>query len=435
VDSFDYLPDGAGPYGYAPDGSYPYSARAWPADGWAATGRPQHGRPSRGYPPRREPAPPYSASQYSASRYRASQYSASQYSASPYRPGQYSPYGAGSWPPYVPGPQAPPAYDARAFWPHAGRSAYQDAPRYGQQSAATTLLAPAPAGSGPVPGYRPSGGMITIEDLLPDSEPARTGAMTGGKTRSILGWLPFGHRIVLLPREDAEDGEQPREHRDVNGGWLRPAVFGAMDGLVTNSSLIAGIGAGGGGHAMIVLTGIAGLIAGAFSMATGEYISVTSQNELTVAEVELEARQHARDRGAKRARLAEIYMAKGVSPNLAEAVARQISADPERAIATHVREDLGIDPDDLPSARTAAVASLASFTVGALIPLAPFLAGFPNLTAALVLAGASAFAGGAAVAKLTGRSPLLGGLRQVTAAFLATGMALLVGHLIGGHVS
>src|SRR5271168_2756584 len=82
------------------------------------------------------------------------------------------------------------------------------------------------------------------------------------------------------------------EHRDVSGGWLRPAVFGAMDGLVTNSSLIAGVGGGGSGHGMIVLTGIAGLIAGAFSMATGEFISVTSQNDLTKAEIEIERLQH-----------------------------------------------------------------------------------------------------------------------------------------------
>jgi hypothetical protein len=110
--------------------------------------------------------------------------------------------------------------------------------------------------------------------------------------RRVLGW----RRLVLLPRPPAFfRPDQPlREHRDVSGGWLRPAVFGAMDGLVTNSSLIAGIGGGGGGHGAIALTGIAGLIAGAFSMATGEYISVTSQNELTAAEVELERMQHLR---------------------------------------------------------------------------------------------------------------------------------------------
>ena len=284
----------------------------------------------------------------------------------------------------------------------------------------------------PRPGPRPSGSQQASRYPLligPDTgmpEPVIEG-------RRVLGW----QRLVLLPRPPAFfRPDQPlREHRDVSGGWLRPAVFGAMDGLVTNSSLIAGIGGGGGGHGAIVLTGIAGLIAGAFSMATGEYISVTSQNELTAAEVELERMQHLRDPAGKQGRLAEIFMDKGVSPNLAEAVARQISADQGRAVTTHVREELGIDPDDLPSPRTAAAASFAAFTVGALIPLSPFLAGFPVLALALALAGIAAVVGGAAVAKLTGRSMLAGGLRQFTAAFLATGVAFAVGHLIGGVVS
>jgi VIT1/CCC1 family predicted Fe2+/Mn2+ transporter len=273
-----------------------------------------------------------------------------------------------------------------------------------------------------MPAYQPPGGRPAAEDLP-----------TGG--RPVPGWLPFSGRLILLPKTAATAREELREHRDVNGGWLRPAVFGAMDGLVTNSSLIAGIGGGGGGHGMIVLTGIAGLIAGAFSMATGEYISVTSQNELTASEVDLERKQHARDPQGKRSRLTQVYVDKGVSPNLAEAFVRQISADPERAVATHVREELGIDPDDLPSPRTAAVASLAAFTVGALIPLSPFLAGYPDLNAALAISGLAAFAGGAAVAKLTGRSSVLGGLRQFTAAFLATGIAFLIGHVVGGHIS
>jgi vacuolar iron transporter family protein len=320
----------------------------------------------------------------------------------------YNPASSGPMPAYRPGP-------APAYRPPAAR------PNTGRRLAGTALLAEYTPGTGPIPDSR-------LED------PVRW-PPSGGK--QILGWLPFGGRLVLLPKGvtlDPADREL-REHRDVNGGWLRPAVFGAMDGLVTNSSLIAGVGAGGGGHGMIVLTGIAGLIAGAFSMATGEYISVNAQNELVAAEVELERRQHARDPAGKQRRLAQVYMDKGVSPNLAEAFARQISSDRDRAVATHVREELGFDPDDLPSPRTAAAASFASFTVGALIPLSPFLAGHPVLNAALVIAGASAFAGGAAVAKLTGRSTVLGGLRQFTAAFLATGMAYVIGHLIGGHVS
>jgi VIT1/CCC1 family predicted Fe2+/Mn2+ transporter len=234
-------------------------------------------------------------------------------------------------------------------------------------------------------------------------QPGRGPAAVSGRAstgRALPDWLPFGHRLVWLPPEAAasDAGGETREHRDV------------------------------------VLTGIAGLIAGAFSMATGEYISVRAQNELAESEVDLERRQHARDPQGKLDKLTQIFIGKGVSPNLAEAVARQISADPERAVETHVREERGLDPDDLASPRTAAVASLLSFTVGALIPLSPFLVGFPSLRAALLLAGLAAYAGGAAVARLTGRSPAAGGLRQFTAAFLATGMAFAVGHLLGGHL-
>jgi VIT1/CCC1 family predicted Fe2+/Mn2+ transporter len=298
--------------------------------------------------------------------------------------------------------------------------------------------------SGPQPGYDqdyPGSGLGYEQDYprpVLGYDQDHSGSLVA-RRRGEAAAPPAGKRVmgrlVLLPKALPLPGQGLREHRDVSGGWLRPAVFGAMDGLVTNSSLIAGVGGGGGARAAIVLTGIAGLIAGAFSMATGEYISVTSQNELTAAEVELERLQHRYDRAAKLGRLTQIYMDKGVSPNLAEAVARQISADEDRAVATHVREELGIDPDDLPSPRTAAAASFAAFTVGALLPLSPFLLGVPNLKLALVIAGIAALVGGAAVAKLTDRSMLLGGLRQFAAAFLATGMAFAVGHVIGGHIS
>ena len=208
-----------------------------------------------------------------------------------------------------------------------------------------------------------------------------------------------------------------------------------MDGLVTNASLIAGIGGSGARTHTIVLTGLAGLIAGAFSMATGEYISVSSQNQLTETEVEREKVQHFSDPAAERLELQQAFVDKGVTPGVAREVVRQISADPETAVAMHVREELGLDPDDLPSPWTAAAASFASFTVGALLPLSPYLVGYPVLAAALALAGVSAVAGGAAVAKLTGRPMLTGGLRQFTAALLATGMAFLVGHLVGSQLA
>ena len=204
-----------------------------------------------------------------------------------------------------------------------------------------------------------------------------------------------------------------------------------MDGIVANCALIAGVSGSGAVPGMIVATGIAGLISGAFSMAAGKYISVRSRNELNHAEIDVERAQHASDPVAKFRRLTQIFIDKGVSPDLAEAVARQISANREQSVATHVREDLGIDPGDLPSPRTAAVASLTSFTAGALIPLLPFIAGYPDLPAALVFAGIAAFAGGAAVARLTGRSIPFGGLRQFTAALLAAGTAFAIGSLLG----
>ncbi len=229
---------------------------------------------------------------------------------------------------------------------------------------------------------------------------------------------------------------RPLVHRDVSGGWLRPAVFGAMDGLVTNASLIAGVGGGGAANHTIVLTGLAGLIAGAFSMATGEYISVCSQNELTEAEVQVEQLQHWRNPEGEERELAEAYVKRGVAPDLAEAVAQQISVDPKEAVKVHIREELGIDPDDLPSPWTAAGASFASFTVGALLPLLPYLFGAPAaFVMALVLAAVASFAGGASVAQLTGRPPLRGGLRQFGLGALATGMTFLTGLLVGAHVS
>jgi VIT1/CCC1 family predicted Fe2+/Mn2+ transporter len=371
---------------------------------------PRDGTPPRGYPPPNAgPPPAYQASQASQT------YQASQVNGGPVRgyPRVNGRPGPGR-PPADSGPM--PAYQ----YPAATMTTYDPAAMTAYEAATMTayeadMMTAYQSDSGPMPAYRPRSG-----------RPAPHG-------KQLMGWLPFGNRLVLLPR-DLDGDEVLREHRDVNGGWLRPAVFGAMDGLVTNSSLIAGIGGGGGGHGMIVLTGLAGLIAGAFSMATGEFISVKSQNELTLAEVELERRQLARDPAGKQRRLTEVYVEKGVSPNLAEAVVRQISADPDRAVETHVREELGIDPDDLPSPRTAAIASFASFTVGALLPLSPFLMGIPSLKVALTVAGLSALIGGAAVAKLTGRSMLLGGLRQLTAAFLGTGAAFLMGHLVGGHV-
>jgi vacuolar iron transporter family protein len=237
----------------------------------------------------------------------------------------------------------------------------------------------------------------------------------------------------MLPGE--ENGHQ---HRDVSGGWLRPAVFGAMDGLVTNVSLIAGVGAGvsaaHGSQHFIVLTGLAGLAAGAFSMATGEYVSVSSQNELVAAEVRKERHELEHNPESERRELAETFRVRGVDADLADEVARQLSAHPDHALAVHVREELGVDPGELPSPLTAAGASLATFALGALVPLVPYLAGYDSLAAALILAAVAAFIGGGLVARLTDRPFLRGALRQLLLGTLAAGVTYLIGHLVGGSV-
>ena len=225
------------------------------------------------------------------------------------------------------------------------------------------------------------------------------------------------------------------EHRDVSGGWLRPAVFGAMDGLVTNVSLIAGVGGGGGAQHIIVLTGLAGLAAGAFSMATGEYVSVSSQNELVEAEVRKERRELEIHPDAEREELAAMLRHRGIDRSLADQVAQQVSTNPEEALGMHVREELGVDHHELPSPLTAAGASLATFAVGALIPLLPYLLGYDLLWAALGLAAVAAFIGGGLVARLTDRPFLRGALRQLGLAALAASVTYLVGSLVGGSVS
>jgi vacuolar iron transporter family protein len=233
---------------------------------------------------------------------------------------------------------------------------------------------------------------------------------------------------------EAQSEAHGHQHRDVSGGWLRPAVFGAMDGLVTNVSLIAGVGGGGGSHQFIVLTGLAGLVAGAFSMATGEFVSVSSQNELVESEVRKEAHELKHNPDSEREELAATFRMRGVQPELAEEVARQISVQPDRGLGLHVREELGVDPEELPSPYTAAGASLVTFAVGALIPLIPYLAGLGSLPIALGLAALAAFIGGGLVAKLTDRPFFRGAIRQLLLGALAAGVTYLVGSAVGASI-
>jgi vacuolar iron transporter family protein len=220
-------------------------------------------------------------------------------------------------------------------------------------------------------------------------------------------------------------------HRDVNGGWLRPAVFGAMDGLVSNLALMTGVAGGDVSQRTIVITGLAGLAAGAFSMAAGEYTSVASQRELVLAELDVERqelREYPRDEMRE---LAELYESRGVEPKLAAEVARQLSQDPEQALEIHAREELGIDPADLPSPTVAAVSSFGSFALGALLPVLPYLLGVSALWPAVALALLGLFTCGAVVARVTARSWWYGGLRQLALGGAAAGLTYALGALFG----
>ncbi|HEY7264281.1 MAG TPA: VIT1/CCC1 transporter family protein [Trebonia sp.] len=231
------------------------------------------------------------------------------------------------------------------------------------------------------------------------------------------------------------EGDHPgahHEHRDVSGGWLRPAVFGAMDGLVTNVSLIAGVGGGGGSQHAIVLTGLAGLAAGAFSMAAGEFVSVSSQNELIHAEVDKERHELTHNAAAEQAELAGMLRRRGVSASTARQAAAEISAHPENALAVHTLEELGVNAAELPSPIVAAGASLASFAVGAIVPLLPYLLGFDSLGVALGLSALAAIIGGGLVARLTSRPFWRGAARQLILGVFAAGITYLIGLGVGG---
>ncbi len=220
-------------------------------------------------------------------------------------------------------------------------------------------------------------------------------------------------------------------HRDVSGGWLRPTVFGAVDGLVTNASLIAGVGGGGVAPHTIVLTGLAGLVAGAFSMGAGEYVSVTNQNELVHAEVALEADMHARFPQQEHDELLDRFVSYGADRQTATTMAEAVARDPERALRLHTREELGVDPHDLPSGLLAGGASFVAFSVGALLPLLPYLFGGRTLVASLIITAVALLAGGMTVGKLTGRPLLRSGLRQLLLGGLAVAVTFGIGQLIG----
>jgi VIT1/CCC1 family predicted Fe2+/Mn2+ transporter len=220
-------------------------------------------------------------------------------------------------------------------------------------------------------------------------------------------------------------------HADVSGGWLRAAVFGAMDGLVTNTALVAGVGGGGAAPRAIVLTGVAGLVAGAISMALGEYTSVRTQNEQLDLEVEKERLELERNPGGELAELVAMLQARGVDADLAQRVAVQLHRDPDTALRLHVVAELGLNPADKPSPVTAAVSSFLTFSLGAVLPLLPYLFGVSLLWVALLCGGVGLVAAGALSSRFTPRPWWYAGLRQLVFGALAAGATYAIGAAIG----
>ena len=233
--------------------------------------------------------------------------------------------------------------------------------------------------------------------------------------------------------------QAPREpwHRPDKSGSLRAAVFGINDGLVSNTALVMGFAGSGAQNQAILLAGVAGLLAGAFSMGAGEYVSVSSQRELFEREIGLEAEELRDKPEEERRELALIYRAKGLDPAAADKIAEQIMRDRKTALDTMAREELGLDPDELGSPWGVAASSFASFSIGAFVVVLPYLitGGTAALVCALVLAAFALMAVGAGIGVLTGRGVLRGAVRQLIVGGLAAGATFVIGQLIGINVT
>jgi VIT1/CCC1 family predicted Fe2+/Mn2+ transporter len=255
------------------------------------------------------------------------------------------------------------------------------------------------------------------------------------KIRGLSAWTPMpavsGH---LLPTRVEDVG---RRHRGGKGGALRAAVFGVNDGLVSNTSLVLGMAGAAASPETLVVTGVAGLLAGAFSMAAGEYVSMASQRELFERQIAEERDELARYPEAEAEELALIYVARGLPADEAHRLALLLVRDPARALDTLAREELGLNPEDLGSPWGAALSSFAAFAAGAALPLAPLVlgAGAYAIPLSTALAGAALFVVGATLSLFSGRDALSGGLRMLLIGAAAGGATWAAGKLFGVAVA
>lgn len=250
---------------------------------------------------------------------------------------------------------------------------------------------------------------------------------------------------MALNRAMSAEGNEPvsptglphvadHRHADVTGGWLRAATFGAMDGLVSNTALIAGVAAAASAHT-VVISGVAGLLAGAFSMAMGEYASVTTANEQIDSEVRLERKSFTLNPQAEQAELQAMLTDMGLTPDTAAKATEEIHRDEAKALNFHLVQELGVDPREKPSPWVAAGSSFVLFAIGAVIPLIPYLLGYESLWLGLAFGGAGLLLAGASAARFTRRHPVWASLRQLAFGAVAIAATYLVGLLVGGVVT
>ncbi len=322
-----------------------------------------------------------------------------------------------------------------AHWESKLRSAGAEVPAPGRPSLRTRLLGAA-------------AGRLSVRSVLPlieraeradagtyDNEPDALPGMAADErahARTLARLLDDGK-----PNPVKQIARRERWHRGDRSGALRAGVFGVSDGLVSNTALVMGFAGSGTSRTVTLLAGVAGLLAGSFSMAAGEYISMSSQREMYQREISLEQAELEEKPEEERSELVLIYRAKGLPRPDAERLADKIMADREVALDTLAREELGLDPDQLGSPWVAAISSLLTFAIGAFVVVVPYLAGSgaAALGTAIGLALAAMFGVGAIIGALNGRSAVRTGLRQMLVGALAAAVTFGVGHLIGTHVS
>lgn len=233
------------------------------------------------------------------------------------------------------------------------------------------------------------------------------------------------------------DPNSTTRHRDVKSGGLRAAVLGAGDGLITNVSLVLGVAGAQAAAPTVRLAGTAGLLAGAFSMAAGELVSVRAQKELAERELQVERQELAEEPEAELRELAAMYRARGVPPSDAMTVARILSANDKLALDTHARLELGIDPEAAGAPVKAAVFSFFSFTLGAILPLFPwfFTSGTTGLMLSIAIGAVAALLLGSFIGAMAGRTVAGTAIRQLAVAVVASGVTYGVGHMLGVRAS